>query len=75
MMGMLASALSAQRQMKRAWRRLKPWLPLLFWLALLVPLLVHYKEWLLLHAPWRWVSATFAGAALNRVPPEAQPSL
>ena len=54
-MGLLTKALAARRQMKRVWRRVKPWLPLLFWLALLLPLILMYKEQLLTLAPWKWL--------------------
>ena len=43
-MGMLAKVLALRRQMKRVWRHLKPWLPLLFWLALLLPLILTFKQ-------------------------------
>jgi len=54
-MDMLEKVLALRRQMKRVWRHLKPWLPLLFWLALLLPLILTFKQRLLALSPWKWL--------------------
>jgi len=58
-MGMLAKVLALRRQMKRVWRHLKPWLPLLFWLALLLPLILTFKQRLLALSPSKGSTSAF----------------
>jgi hypothetical protein len=56
MMGLLARALMAQRVAKRLYRRLKPFLPFLFWFAVLLPVLITFRQQLVQLAPWKWVT-------------------
>ena len=56
MMGLLARALAAQRVAKRLYRRLKPFLPFLFWVAVLLPVLITFRQQLAQLAPWKWVT-------------------
>ena len=56
MMGLLARALTAQRVAKRLYRRLNPFLPFLFWFAVLLPVLITFRQQLVQLAPWKWVT-------------------
>ena len=55
MLGTIRTVLAIRRRAKRMWRALKPYLPLLFWMCLLLPPLLAYKQQLLAYAPWKWV--------------------
>lgn len=55
MMGAVSRMLAAKRHMKRFYRKMKPFVPFLFWLAILLPLLLTFKEQLLAIAPWKWI--------------------
>ena len=39
MLGLVGTALTARKHAKRVWRAVKPWLPLIFWFAVLIPAL------------------------------------